>query len=104
MIKNVRIQDKYIFYNDPGHAWLKVPAVELAIFGVLNKISAYSYIQDKYVYLEEDSDAGTFLKARFPGMEPREVGRLYIIDKITDNDSPIRDYAPYCLTRVAKLL
>lgn len=104
MIKNVRIQDKYIFYNDPGHGWLKVPAVELAYFGLINKISAYSYIKDGNTYLEEDADAGVFLRARFPGIEPQEVGRLHIIDKITDNQSPIRAYSPYRLTRIAKLL
>jgi len=104
MIKNVRIQDKYTFYNDPGHGWLKVPAVELAYFGLINKISAYSYIKDGNCYLEEDCDAGKFLRARFPGVEPQEVGRQFIIDKTTDNSSPIREYQFYTLSDIAKEL
>ncbi len=104
MIKNVRIQDKYIFINDPGHAWLKVPAAELALFNVVNKISAYSYIKDGYVYLEEDCDAGIFLRARFPGIEPQEVGRQFIIDRHNDNESIIREYDPYRLADMARQL
>jgi hypothetical protein len=49
----------YTFYSDPGHAWLRVPLSEItAEMG----ISAYSYRDNKYAYLEEDCDAYKFIR------------------------------------------
>lgn len=45
---------------DPAHGWVKVKRSQLIRFGVLNKITGYSYERGEYVYLEEDCDASTF--------------------------------------------
>ena len=53
------------FYQDPGHGWIKVRRAELVSLGIDEDITGYSY-QDNdggWVYLEEDCDASTFLKA-----------------------------------------
>lgn len=54
-----------VFYADPGHAWLAVPLNALEDLKIAEDISQYSY-QSKsgdVVYLEEDMDAGTFIRA-----------------------------------------
>lgn len=55
----------YEWYSDPGHAWLKVPVREVLQSRV--KISDCSYVgfegRELYAYLEEDCDAGAFLRA-----------------------------------------
>ena len=104
MEKTITLKDQYTFYNDPGHGWLCVPVSEIAQLGIVNKISGYSYLNKDKAYLEEDCDAGVFLRARFPGLEPREVGQKHIKDIHTNNQSPIRNYAPYRLVDVARML
>ena len=47
--------NKYTFYEDPGHGWLKVPMTELVDLGVAGTISSYSYakqpqLQDRMGY------------------------------------------------------
>lgn len=57
----------YTFYSDPGHGWLKVDLKDLINLGILDQISNFSYARKGKksisVYLEEDMDAGIFLKA-----------------------------------------
>lgn len=53
----------YIYHSDPGHGWLAVKFKELARLNILDKISPYSYMRGKTVYLEEDQDMGTFIQA-----------------------------------------
>ncbi len=78
----------YIFYLDPGHGWLSVPRQELIDLHIDHLISTYSYQKDKLVYLEEDSDMPTFLKAK--GQANAEI-----IEKVSNSDSIIRSYEPY---------
>lgn len=54
---------KTVFYSDPGHGWLRVPKKILAELGIEDKISGFSYMKGKYVYLEEDADLDLFAKA-----------------------------------------
>lgn len=86
----------YIFFNDPGHAWLQVKLEELGILGIADKISYFSYRKGLYAYLEEDCDAGIFLRAKYgkdiTGAELERRG--LIIDKHQD-PTPIRNYARY---------
>lgn len=73
----------YVFYCDPGHAWLKVTRQELFSLGIADKISGCSYQNGNNVFLEEDCDALIFLNAK----------RDYkITEKFTDNQSKIRGY------------
>ena len=51
----------YTFYEDPGHGWLAVPIKELKQLGIWEKITVYSYMDEQFVYLEEDQDMDTFL-------------------------------------------
>jgi hypothetical protein len=93
----------YRFVSDSGHGWLEVPIRELAYYGLVNKISGYSYISKTCsVWLEEDSDAGTFLKARFPNDYPK-VNQFIKEDNI-DGDCYIRNMEHYTLTGVARWL
>lgn len=52
---------QFTWYSDPGHAWLEVP--KPLVDGLELPISRFSYTDGKKVYLEEDCDAGRFLKA-----------------------------------------
>ena len=53
----------YTFHSDSGHGWLAVKRKELIEFGLINKISHYSYEKGETVYLEEDCDYSIFLAA-----------------------------------------
>lgn len=48
---------------DSGHAWLKVNIMKVLKSGIVKDISDYSYKRGMFVYLEEDCDAGLYLKA-----------------------------------------
>ncbi len=51
------------FHNDPGHGWLEVPLADLTTLGVADDISSSSYQYETSAYLEEDVDAGVYLRA-----------------------------------------
>jgi hypothetical protein len=53
----------YTFHQDDGHGWLEVPKAQLEKLDILSKITRYSYEKDENVYLEEDCDLSTFIKA-----------------------------------------
>jgi hypothetical protein len=60
-------KSKFTFYSDGAHGWLRVPISLINELGIAGQISQYSY-QDseafpEYAYLEEDLDAGIFIKA-----------------------------------------
>lgn len=77
----------FVFYEDPGHAWMKVSRAELKKLGLEEKISSYSYQRGDSVYLEEDCDASLFLKAL------RDTGaEIKIKEQFTNRCSKIRGY------------
>jgi len=90
------VMDTYIFFNDSGHGWLRVKRSELIELGIEQQISACSYINGEYAYLEEDCDAGVFLRAKFgkdvTGKELHEKGLLK--DQYTET-SDIRSFEHY---------
>ena len=49
---------------DDGHAWLRVPRAEVEALDI--EVSHYSYLDDVYIYLEEDMDAAVFLLRLIP--------------------------------------
>jgi hypothetical protein len=59
------MQRTFTWYSDPGHGWLKVNREDIEELGIEEKISACSYQTPgkRVVYLEEDCDAGIFLRA-----------------------------------------
>jgi hypothetical protein len=58
------IQDRLLFISDPGHGWLRVSWADFAAASddVKKSVSSYSYIDNKFIYLEEDCDAYLYLK------------------------------------------
>ena len=81
---------RFTFYSDPGHGWLAVPAWVLRLSGVADKITPYSYINGDTVYLEEDLDCSTFMRA----LVSRDI-YPFIVYKNTDNRSRIRGYKSF---------
>lgn len=49
-----------LFISDPGHGWLRVPNSLIRELRLGDKISAFSYEDERYSYLEEDCDAPKF--------------------------------------------
>lgn len=86
------LKSTYNFFSDPQHGWLQVKREELVRLGLEQLVSNYSYIDKRreYVYLEEDRDAGLFLKAKDERGEP-----FKFIESFTDNESPIRNLDRY---------
>ena len=56
------VRNHYV-YEDGAHAWLCVKRDVFGGLGIEDKISPYSYKDWLYVYLEEDCDAGVYIKA-----------------------------------------
>ena len=75
------------FISDPGHGWLEVPIAEVVALGIHNDISPYSYHHDGMAYLEEDLDAGVYIKAL--AAAGREGPRF---EEVYQESTPIRDY------------
>lgn len=93
MNANLKYQMKnkvYLFHSDPGHAWLAVKERELIALGLQDKISGYSYVHGKTVYLEEDCDAALFFNAYQAVFDKRPVYRESWLAR-----SPVRYYEPY---------
>lgn len=71
----------YKFHTDPGHGWLEVPFAMVYLLGIGDKLSSYSYMRDcQTFYLEEDCDAGRFIRAyeaKF-GAKPNMVEGTYV--------------------------
>jgi len=92
MHKRKKVKGKYLFISDAGHGWVKVPREELKELGIEDKITNYSYQSPsgKFVYLEEDADATTFVEAfrkKF-GEDPKFTERFV-------NYSTVRNYPSY---------
>jgi len=77
---------KFNLHTEPGHGWLAVKKCLIYELGLAGKISAWSYMQGKSAYLEEDNDVPKFIKAfteKF-GIQPT------IVELKQRDDSPIR--------------
>lgn len=81
---------EFNFYSDPAHGWLAVDKNLLRAYGVHKNISTYSYQSGNTAYLEEDCDAGQFLR------ELDRRGIAWKVNEIPSNgDSFVRGYRPY---------
>lgn len=80
----------YTIYEDPSHAWIKVPVVELIALDIAGDITPYSYINGKYAYLEEDCDLTKFFNAyhAVTGRDPKHRTRM-------SDKSRVREYRRY---------
>lgn len=81
---------KYVVFEDPGHAWMKVTMKELKRLGIVDKITSYSYRKGDYAFLEEDVDLSTFVDAKNARGETVEFD-IYNANK----RSRIRNYRQY---------
>lgn len=74
-------------YQDAKHAWYAVKRVLLEKFGLLDKVSVFSYERGGTVYLEEDCDGKMFTDYLISNNIP------YTVELVRDSDiSPIRGY------------
>ena len=85
------MQNKFDYYSDPGHGWVKVPVSLLGELGIAGKITPFSYLRGKFAYLEEDCDAMAFIMAYKEKIGKRPMLRTHI----SDNRSKIRSYDSY---------
>jgi len=73
----------YIWAIDAGHAWLAVKEKELIELNIQDKITDFSFHKGATVYLEEDSDAATFINAYTAkhGVKPKtKEGKYWIVN------------------------
>lgn len=85
------MKNKFTFFQDSGHGWVKVPISLLRHVGISGKITPYSYQKGVFAYLEEDCDLSLFIgvyREKF-GVEP------ILENKYTNKQSKIRSYTPY---------
>lgn len=91
-------------YSDPSHGWYKVNRQLLEELNISEKITNCSYQLGEFVYLEEDCDMGTFLKAYFKGEIPTEWWNiLKVKSNYSKKSSKIRNYSRYSSVRSFEL-
>lgn len=84
------------FYSDPSHGWLQVPHCLIYELGIQGRISSYSYMDESFVYLEEDVDYAVLFQAlKEKGVE------LQLDERHSDDESPIRDKPRFDEVRMA---
>ena len=77
-------------HSDPGHGWLAVKLSDLKMLGIEADITDFSYIKGKTAYLEEDKDAGTYIRAM------KAKGINVVVRQGPERDrSPIRSFKRY---------
>lgn len=85
------MRTSFDYIADPGHGWVKVPAVVLCRLGIADKVSCYSYWRKGHAYLEEDCDASLLFAALAArGITPKLRGRT-----CADRRSRVRGYDYY---------
>jgi hypothetical protein len=84
-------------HNDPSHGWLEVKRADLIALKIEDNISHFSYEKGSKVYLEEDNDLMTYIKAA------KAAGwHVDINDIVSSSDSPIRLYNRYHSTAASR--
>jgi hypothetical protein len=87
-MKSITIQ----FFADPCHGWAKVKRSHPVFRKVAHEISHSSYQKGEWVFLEEDSDFGTFyLQLQLEGYDVKIVENVSMVRM-----SRIRSYDNYC--------
>jgi hypothetical protein len=77
------------FYQDPGHGWLQVHHRHIKELNLQDDITPYSYIDERYVYLEEDLDACVFMQ------KAKVAGYTITYTEIHQENTPIRRMRAY---------
>ena len=82
-----------VYHSDPGHGWLAVKLSDLQMLGIESKITPFSYVKGKTVYLEEDCDMSTFIEAaKTKGID------IKVKQGAQRDRSPIRSFKRYDAT------
>jgi hypothetical protein len=84
-------------HNDPSHGWLEVKRADLIALKIEDNISHFSYEKGSKVYLEEDNDLMTYIKAASAA-----GWHVDIKDIVSTNDSFIRLLNRYHSTAAAR--
>ena len=58
----MKLPKELTFIADDGHGYLKVPMKVLEAYGLIGKVSGFSFKSKQFAFLEEDCDAQMFLK------------------------------------------
>ena len=85
----------FVYYEGPGHGWIQVDTQVLEALGIDSKISSYSYISGTTAYLEEDCDAGLFIRA----FKEKHGARPELVSRYSENIF-IRDLPSYDMRNV----
>lgn len=76
------------YVSDPSHGYLKVPVDLVEKLGFANKISEYSFFNDKFIWLEEDCDMALF----FDALDEKFLPEPIIFSQTLDEPAPFRLY------------
>ena len=89
----------YTIYEDSGHAWIKVPVLELFALQIAKDITPFSYIKRGHAYLEEDCDLTIFFNAYYAvkGKDPKHR-------TVVSGNSRVREYPRYTPEKAHKEL
>lgn len=87
--------ESFTFHEDAGHGWLEVPYSALTELKIENQITGFSYRDGDTVFLEEDQDAFTFVKA-YLAFHGKTAFQDFPSKNVYDgNHSYIRNYKRY---------
>jgi len=75
--------------SDPGHGWLSVSLKDIKELEIQSQITPYSFMTPSRAYLEEDLDAGIFLKAA------KARGWDITLKETSVEKTPIRSFGSY---------
>ena len=81
--------EKYIYTQDPSHGWVRVKKEEIKRLEIEKDISCFSYVNNKYVYLEESCDLGVFIKAK------KKKGEEFFLKSKNVDKTIIRSFEHY---------
>lgn len=82
------------YHHDSGHGWIAVKSKLINDLNLADKITSFSYMKGKTVYLEEDCDASIFIEA-LKNNNIDYIMKESFASCSTRNRSPIRGYQSY---------
>lgn len=85
-----------MFISSPGHGWLRISRNALfSLHGLASSISGCSFMDDGYVYLEQDSDVAKYLAALYnAGVGLPEVKYVHVEDPVEIGWRPFERNVP----------
>jgi len=85
-MKNKEFCLVYDYHQDASHGWLQVPKEEIIRLGLVDKISEYSYVDARSVYLEEDADATLFERTLKEKIGEEEFNKMLVFERMAKTD------------------